>query len=192
MRHPQPRSLVVRVAAIAAALAVGLAACSSTAGSGWTFAPEPSVTPAPSASGSGVPSGAPGSAGASGSAAAGASNPVVSSAPGSSPNPGGSNPSGGGTTGESTVRVVALNIAFDTPTIQAPAGQAFAIEFDNQDQGIPHNIEIKDPSGASVFKGDLVTGPAKTTYQVAALTKGVAYTFMCDVHPTMTGTVTVQ
>ena len=75
--------------------------------------------------------------------------------------------------------------------IQAAAGQAFAIEFDNQDQGILHNIDIKDASGTSVFKGDLVTGPAKTTYQVPLLAAG-SYMFQCDVHPTMTGTVVVK
>ena len=39
------------------------------------------------------------------------------------------------------------NIAFDTDRRStAPAGQAFTIAFDNQDAGIPHNIEIKDAS----------------------------------------------
>jgi plastocyanin len=177
----------MRAAAIVSVLALGVAACSSSAANaGWTFAPEPSATPVPSTAGSAAPSG---SAGASASAAA--SNPTVSGAPGS-PNPGGSNPAGGGTAGETTVRVTAQNIAFDTQDIQAPAGQAFIIEFDNQDQATPHNIAIRDPSGADVFKGDIITGPAKTTYQVPALTKGTAYTFLCEVHPNMTGTVTVQ
>jgi len=191
VRHPQTGSRdLLRAAALSAVLALAAAACSSSANAGWTFAPEPSATPAPSASAgaSGAPSAAP-----SGSAAASASGaPAVSASTGSSPNPGGSAPTGGWTTGETTVRVAALNIAFDTQAIQAPAGQSFAIEFDNQDSGIPHNIDIKDPSGASVFKGDIVTGPTKTTYQVPALTKGTAYTFQCDVHPNMTGTVTVQ
>ena len=97
-------------------------------------------------------------------------------------------PGGGAAT---TVQVVAQNISFTTPQIQAPAGQPFTIDFDNEDQGIPHNIEIKDSSGASKFKGDIVTGPIKTTYQVPALAAGT-YTFMCDVHPSMTGTLTVK
>jgi plastocyanin len=42
-----------------------------------------------------------------------------------------------------------------------------------------------------VFKGQIITGPAKTSYQVPALTAG-NYTFLCDVHPEMTGTLTVQ
>jgi plastocyanin len=189
VRDSRPRSLdAVRAAAIGATLVIAVAACSSSASAGWTFAPEPSVTlPAP-VSGSGAPSALPSPGGGPGASGA----PVVSFAPGTSPNPAGSQPAGGGTTGESTVRVKALNLAFDTRQIQAPAGQSFIIEFDNQDPGIPHNIDIKDPSGTSAFKGDLLTGPGQTTYHVSALTKGVAYTFQCDVHPTMTGTVSVQ
>ena len=49
--------------------------------------------------------------------------------------------------------------------LSVPADAPFAIEFDNQDAGQPHNIEIKDSSGATVFKGDLVTGPAETDLQ---------------------------
>jgi plastocyanin len=181
----------MRAGALASALVLGLAACSSSGSSGWTFAPEPSATPVPSSAGSAAPSagesGNPGPSGGTGASGA----PAVSGAPGS-PNPGGSNPAGGGTAGETTVRVAALNIAFDTQDIQAPGGQSFVIEFDNQDQGIPHNIAIRDASGTEVFKGDIITGPEKATYQVPALTKGTAYTFICDVHPNMTGTVTVQ
>jgi hypothetical protein len=206
VRDPRPRTLdLFRTAALGAVVAIAVAACSSSAGAGWTFAPEPSATPAPSASGSAAPGGsaaapsgsaaAPsGSAAApSGSASAAPTSTGASTEPGQSPNPGGSNPAGGGTTGETTVRVTALNLAFDTQQIQAPGGQAFTIEFDNQDASIPHNIAIIDPSGAEAFKGDIITGPAKATYAVPALTKGTAYTFRCDVHPTtMTGTVVVQ
>jgi plastocyanin len=41
-----------------------------------------------------------------------------------------------------------------------------------------------------VFKGDVVTGPVTTDYQVGPLGAG-AYTFVCSVHPNMTGTLTV-
>jgi plastocyanin len=78
-----------------------------------------------------------------------------------------------------------------TDHLEAAAGQAFVLEFDNNDAGIPHNVEIKDASGASVFKGQIITGPAKASYQVPALPAG-SYMFLCDVHPNMTGTVTVQ
>ena len=102
----------------------------------------------------------------------------------SAPSVGGSSaPSGSGLT------VVAKNLAYETTTLTAPADKEFQIDFDNQDSA-PHNIAIKDASGAQQFKGDVVTGQ-KVTYNVGALPAG-SYTFWCEVHPNMTGTLTVQ
>ncbi len=172
---------IIRALALGSAVAIIAAGCSSSASAGWTFAPEPSATPAPSGS-------AAASAGASGAAPSGSA--AASASAGASSSAGA--PAGSGGTGTATtLKIAALNIAFDTAQLQAPAGQPIAIDFDNQDSGIPHNIQIKDASGASVFKGDIVTGPTKTTYQVPALKAGT-YQFVCDVHPTMTGTLTVQ
>ena len=89
------------------------------------------------------------------------------------------------------VSVIASGIQFTTPTITAPAGTPFVIEFDNQDAGTPHNIQIKDSTGAVVFSGDTFNGVATKDYQVPALAAGT-YPFICTVHPTMTGTLTVQ
>lgn len=89
-----------------------------------------------------------------------------------------------------TVNISALNIAFEEKAVTAPAGTAFTIHFDNKDASTPHNIEIKDGSGMTMFKGDLVTGPAQADYQVPALQAG-AYKFVCTVHPGMTGDLTV-
>ena len=88
------------------------------------------------------------------------------------------------------VQVSALNIAYEQSQLSAPAGTAFTIHFDNKDPGVPHNVAIKDASGAEVFKGAIVTGPTQTDYQVPALPAGT-YTFQCSVHPNMTGTLTV-
>jgi len=60
----------------------------------------------------------------------------------------------------------------------------------NKDAGIPHNIEIKDASSMSMFKGDIITGTAETSYQVPALAAGT-YQFVCSVHPNMVGTLKV-
>ncbi len=98
---------------------------------------------------------------------------------------------GGGPATGSPLHISAQNIAFDTNHLEAPAGQAFVLEFDNNDPGIPHNVEIKDANGTSVFKGQIITGPAKASYQVPALAAG-SYTFVCDVHPNMTGTLVAK
>jgi mono/diheme cytochrome c family protein/plastocyanin len=90
-----------------------------------------------------------------------------------------------------TLNVTAVNTQFNERELTAPAGQPFAIKFDNQDAGMPHNIEIKDGTGATVFKGDIITGVTSTTYSVPALPAGI-YPFNCTVHPTMTGTLTVK
>ncbi len=107
----------------------------------------------------------------------------ASAAPGETPAPQAGNPGG------ATVAVVARDLAFVTPAVTVKAGAAFAIDFDNQD-GAPHNIAISDASGAKVFKGDIVSS-SKVSYQVPALAAGT-YTFICEVHPDMKGTITAQ
>jgi plastocyanin len=94
-----------------------------------------------------------------------------------------SSPAAGGTT------VVAKDIAFQPTSLTIPADTATAITFDNQDAA-PHNMAIKDASGAQVFKGEIVT-QTKITYNVNALPAGT-YGFWCEVHPNMTGTLAVQ
>lgn len=112
----------------------------------------------------------------------GATNAPASAA--ASPTASSSAPAGSGLT------VVAKDLAFDTTALTAKADTAFTIDFDNKDSA-PHNIAIKDATGAAKFKGEIFAGPAKKTYDVPALAAG-AYTFWCEVHPNMTGTLTVQ
>ena len=93
-----------------------------------------------------------------------------------------------------TVKVVAQGIAFtEGDCIQATAGEPFSIEFDNRDEGTQHNIEIfsgEEPTGDTVFSGDLVTGPNQVIFDVPALDAGT-HAFNCVVHPTMVGKVEV-
>ena len=92
-----------------------------------------------------------------------------------------------------TAQVIAKQVTFDVSCIQEPPNAPLTIEFDNQDQGIPHNIEIFTDSnattrlGGATGPGDVVSGPGTTTYDIPGLPAGT-YFFRCDVHPTaMTG-----
>jgi hypothetical protein len=90
-----------------------------------------------------------------------------------------------------TPTVHAKDIQFVDKTFQAPANKPFDLDFVNEDAAIPHNIEIKDGGGNVIFKGEIVTGVKTATYKVPALQPG-QYPYLCTVHPTMTGTATVQ
>jgi plastocyanin len=100
--------------------------------------------------------------------------------------PAASAPAASAPTGDAIV-VVAKDLKFSTGAISAPAGEAFQITLDNQESA-PHNVAIKDASGAVTFKGEIVTS-TKVTYDVPALAAG-AYEFFCEVHPDMKGTLT--
>ena len=110
--------------------------------------------------------------------------------PGGSGGPGASGGPGGST---ADATVVAKDVAFDTHALSVTGGKSFTVAFDNQDAGVPHNIEIKDASGAVVQDQATITGVAQTTYTFNALKPGT-YTFICKVHPipSMTGTLTVK
>ena len=107
---------------------------------------------------------------------------------GSTPSPAGSAPAASAPAGDAIV-VVAKDLKFSTATITAPADEAFQITLDNQ-EAAPHNVAIKDASGAVKFKGEIVSS-TKITYDVPALTAG-AYEFFCEVHPDMKGTLTAE
>ncbi len=96
-----------------------------------------------------------------------------------------------GAVGGTVLELTAQNTAFGSAALQAPAGKPFTIHFVNSDAAVKHNVEIKDASGKSLFRGDLLTGPGEASYSIDGLPAGT-YTFNCTVHPAMTGTLTVQ
>ena len=114
--------------------------------------------------------------------------PPPSAAPGGSGPP----PSGAPAAGP-TLQVSASGIAYEQKELTAPANTPFKITFENKDAGVPHNVAIHQgsPTGQEVFKGEIFAGVATKTYDVPALPAG-AYAFVCTVHPTMTGTLTVN
>ena len=102
-------------------------------------------------------------------------------------------PSGAPPAAGPVLAVSALNLTFSPTTLEAPADTPFKIDFDNQDASIPHNVAIHEggPTGPEVWKGEIFPGPEKRTYDVPPLKAG-AYGFICTVHPSMTGTLTVN
>ena len=96
--------------------------------------------------------------------------------------------------GATTVDLTAENIQFDTSTITVPAGAQVTVNFNNMDDGIPHNFAVYDSSLRSeqIFVGDIITGPATTTYTFTAPSEPGTYYFQCDVHPDMNGNFVVE
>jgi plastocyanin len=123
-----------------------------------------------------------GTAGASGGppasgAPAGSGGPPASGAPPSGP--------------AADVTIEAQGIKYLEASVTAPAGKPFTIAFHNEDAGTPHNVELQDGSGKVVFRGDVFNGVETRVYDVPAQPAG-EYKFSCTVHPTMTGTATLQ
>jgi len=94
------------------------------------------------------------------------------------PNPGTCSPNG------TAVSITANDNKFDKDCLAVPVNQASTIAFDNEDRGIPHNVSIyqDDTASKTFFKGEVIEGPKKITYNVPALPEG-RYFFRCDPHP---------
>jgi plastocyanin len=116
-----------------------------------------------------------------------------------SPLPSGPPPTATGSTGgaecveavDGVVSIVALGIAFDAPCVNAPAGEPITIAFDNQDDGLLHNVQVypsadEISADSAITQSEIITGPATAEYAVPALDAGTYY-FQCDVHPQMNG-----
>jgi plastocyanin len=89
------------------------------------------------------------------------------------------------------VAIKALNIAFEPQAVTVPANVPLVLLFDNQDAGIPHDIQVSDANGTVIVKSEIINGPKQIQVPLPALGPG-AYTFACVVHPNMTGTITAQ
>jgi plastocyanin len=90
------------------------------------------------------------------------------------------------------LRISAKDLKFSTDTLNAKAGEAFQIAFENQ-EAAPHNVAIyKDQSAAEkILVEEPFSGPKTVVYNVPAQPAG-SYFFRCDLHPDMKGTLAVQ
>lgn len=85
--------------------------------------------------------------------------------------------------------LAAEDFAFDRAELTVPAGEAFVVVFANRDS-VDHNVSIYADEALRDrrFEGVLFSGPATRWYPVPPLAAGT-YTFVCDLHPTMRGTL---
>jgi plastocyanin len=110
-------------------------------------------------------------------------------APGEAPPPpeapGGQPPGTGG-----PLVVVAQSLSFDTPEISLPPEAEVTIVLENRDP-VPHNLSIyTEPGGDVIFQETPQPGPTTVEYAFTSPPPGEYY-FQCDVHPQMSGTVSV-
>jgi plastocyanin len=90
----------------------------------------------------------------------------------------------------------AIQSGFSTDALTVEANVPIELEFDNEDPGVGHNVQIfdgADDSAPSLFNGPPITGPDTIPYRIPPLAPG-DYFFHCRLHPgtAMEGTITVQ
>jgi plastocyanin len=87
------------------------------------------------------------------------------------------------------VEITARDLAWDTDCLEAPADASFTIVVRNEDVRVNHNLHVPSAPGSPAT--DLVPGPV---IQELPFDDGLAagsYEFLCDIHPTMVGTLEV-
>ena len=91
------------------------------------------------------------------------------------------------------VTITAQGLKFLESSFDAPADTPFTIAFVNLDPQTAHNVAIHEGSatGPAVFTGEVFNGVDVRVYDVDPIPAG-AYTFICTVHPSMTGTANIQ
>jgi plastocyanin len=114
---------------------------------------------------------------------------VLAACSGASAAPATPAPTTSGAPAGDAVSITAKDLKFAESQVSVKADKAFSIDFDNQDSA-PHNVKISAAAGAEVFKGEIVSS-TKVVYAIPALASGT-YTFICEVHPDMKGTITAQ
>ena len=80
---------------------------------------------------------------------------------------------------------------FDVEAFAVRAGEEVTVTYDNQDDGVPHNLRF-DLKGAPSPQTETANGPDIQTITFSVAEPG-DYTYVCDVHPAaMRGTLVVE
>lgn len=93
-----------------------------------------------------------------------------------------------GQTGGLTIS--ATEMAFDTDALTAPAGSV-VVTFTNNDT-VPHNFSVyTEEGGDAIAQGEIIDGGETDEVDLGELEPGTYY-FVCDLHPEMNGTLTIE
>jgi plastocyanin len=96
---------------------------------------------------------------------------------------------------EEPIEVVAHNVQFEEKELTAPAGKEVTITFHNEDAGIYHNVAVYEGDAAEappIFNGAGFPGVATHTYKFTTPKQAGNYSFRCDFHANMVGTLVVE
>ncbi len=119
------------------------------------------------------------------------SGPTTTASGGTTASSGGGNASGCTEAKNGTVEVVTTNFDF-SPDCITTTGDRLKVTYDNQETGVKHNIDFKDAkSSTGDAKTELKAGPNTQTLTLVGLKPGT-YTFVCDIHSSMKGELTVK
>ncbi|MDQ3407549.1 MAG: cupredoxin domain-containing protein [Chloroflexota bacterium] len=80
--------------------------------------------------------------------------------------------------------------SFTKDMLVVPADTPFELIFENRQDGVPHDVAIQGGE-EFLFDGEEIIGPETIVYEVPSIPAG-EYTFVCTIHPPMTGTLTAQ
>ena len=89
----------------------------------------------------------------------------------------------------SEITITATGLSFDVDEFTVSSGDEITVTFDNQHDGVPHNIAFEDIESAAT---ELAEGPETQAVTFIAPSPG-EYEFQCDAHPPqMRGTMIVR
>ncbi len=97
----------------------------------------------------------------------------------------------GGSGASVDLTITAADMAFDTATLTAPAGEEIVVTFTNDD-AVPHNFSVyTEEGGEAIATGDIINEGQTDEIELGALEPGTYY-FVCDLHPEMNGSFVVE